>query len=203
MKTDVISVNSSGAGMEEALALAEKTAQDLPGKAGMRLRLLAEEMMCLVREIAGGMEADFWIETGDDKAHLHLKTDTLMYVEKRKEFLAVSSTGENALAKGMLGKIRNVFETALLPKDERAAMETRMGLVGMGDPGSLSSLSTGSQDSWSMNAYAQNVQEGADDYSKEAREELERSIIANLADEVSIAIRGNHVEMIVEKALNA
>ena len=203
MKTDVISVNSSGAGMEEALALAEKAAQYMPGKAGLRLRLLAEEMMCLVREIAGGMEADFWIETGNDRAYMHLRTDTLMYAEKRKEFLAVSSTGENALARGMLGKIRDIIETAMLPKDERAAKESRMGLVGIGDPGSLMSLSKGEQDLWSMNAYAQSVQEGSDDLSREAREELERSIIANLADEVSIAIRGDNVEMTVEKAFDS
>lgn len=201
MKTDTVSVNSSGTGMEEALALAEKTAQYIQGKAGMRLRLIAEEMMCLVREIAGGMEAEFWIETTEDKAYLHLKTDTLMYDGKRKEFLAVSSTGRNALAKGVLGKIRNVLETVMLPRDERAAMESRMRLVGMGDPGSMLSLSMGDEDAWSMKAYAESVKEGDDDFSKEAREELEKSIIANLADEVSIAIRGDHVEMTVEKAL--
>ena len=103
----------------------------------------------------------------------------------------------------MLGKIRDIIETAMLPKDERAAKESRMGLVGMGDPGSLMSLSTGEQDLWSMNAYAQSVQEGSDDLSREAREELERSIIANLADEVSIAIRGDNVEMTVEKAFDS
>ena len=51
MKTDVIEISPTGEGMAEALRQTEKAAafQNLNPKQGLRLRLLAEEMMGMLR----------------------------------------------------------------------------------------------------------------------------------------------------------
>ena len=55
MKTDVITVSSSGAQMEAALAQVDKMAafKGLTGKNALHLRLLVEEMMGMMRSLKG------------------------------------------------------------------------------------------------------------------------------------------------------
>ena len=78
MKTDVITVSSSGAQMEAALAQADKMAafKGLSGKSALHLRLLAEEMMGMMRSLTGEQEGQFWIEDSDGVYRLHLRVVT-------------------------------------------------------------------------------------------------------------------------------
>ena len=64
MKTDVITISPSGEGMAEALRQTEKAAayQGLTPKESMRLRLLGEEMMGMLRTIVGEGRSSFWVE---------------------------------------------------------------------------------------------------------------------------------------------
>ena len=50
---------------------------------------------------------------------------------------------------------------------------------------------------WSLRYYAQNVKKDAEN--KEAWDELEKSVIANLADDVIVGVKGNQVDIIVRK----
>ncbi len=196
MVSDKVIVNSQGRGMEEALAAAEWLVVDAPEKEKLRVRLLGEEMMCLVREIAGGMEGEFWGERIDNKVYLHLSTNTLMYAEKRKEFLDVSTTGQNIKRRGVLGKIIEAYEKALSPKDKRTAAEMVFSSAGMGGS---SAYTSSTNLMWSMSDYT-DILYGPDGDEQE-RDDLEKSIIANIADEVSVGIAGDNVEVIVEKTI--
>ncbi len=196
MKTDVVIVNGNGKGREEALASIEQIMADCGQKEKRRVRLLGEELMCLVNEISGDMEADFWVERVDKKVYLHLSTNTLMYAEKRKEFLDVSTTGKNIKRKGVLGKIVEAYEKALSPKDERTAAEMVFSSAGIGGS---SAYSSSTNLMWSMSNYTDVLYGTAG--TEEERDDLEKSIIANLADEVSVGIAGDNVEVIVEKTL--
>ena len=64
MKTDVIEISPTGEGMAEALRQTEKAAafQNLNPKQGLRLRLLAEEMMGMLRTLVGEGQASYWVE---------------------------------------------------------------------------------------------------------------------------------------------
>ena len=74
MKSDVINVSSKADQIEKVLSQAERVAvyQQLSPKAALRLRLLAEEMMSLVRAISGEVEGKFWIENEGSEYELHL-----------------------------------------------------------------------------------------------------------------------------------
>ena len=75
MKSDVIIISNDGKGMEEALVQAEKVAQykELNHKTTLHLRLLTEEMLCMMRSITGERTGRFWIEDQDKLFQLHLQ----------------------------------------------------------------------------------------------------------------------------------
>ena len=204
MKTKVIAVNNSGEGIDEALALAEETALQygLTGKDARHMRLLGEEMMGMIRAVTGEMAADFWIEEEGGQFALHLATTTNMHYEKHSELLSLSSSGKNAAVKGIMGKIRSIFEISMMPESEDMPSFLTMGLMSAEDGGTM--WMNPSATVWSLNAYRSGVESrvGSSSEAVEAWDELERSIGANLADEVSVASRGNNVEMVIYKRLS-
>ena len=98
--------------MGAALEQAEKVAayKGLKMKDALHLRLLTEEMMGLMRSITGEREGIFWIEDEDGEYRLHLQVRTLLNSEEREQLLAVSSSGKNESAKGIMGRIRDFFD---------------------------------------------------------------------------------------------
>lgn len=203
MKTEIISVYASGDGRDKALELTEKTGAfcGLDHKSSLRLRLLSEELIELIRPFTDKIHGEFWLESEDNEVQIHLKTDIPMDLQTRKELLAVSSSGKNSAAKGLMGKIREMIASVTLPDDPETKEMTDQ---------AFSLISIGSQMgahydgaySWSMTAYMNQVNSIDNDDGKEAQDELERSIVANLADEVTVSIVGSEVEVIIFKSYN-
>ena len=112
MKTDVIVVSSKGSQIETALSQVDKVIayKGLTGKNALHLRLLAEEMMGMMRSITGETEGKFWIEDEDNVYQLHLQVVTRMDSGKRDQLLSAASTGKNESARGLMGRLRDFFE---------------------------------------------------------------------------------------------
>ncbi len=193
MKTDVITVSSRGAQVDAALRQAEKTAayKGLSPKAALHLRLLTEEMMGMMRSIAGDVEGKFWIEDKDGLYELHLKARVSMDEEKREKLLSAATSGKNEAAKGIMGKIRSFFE----PAEDNALVYTYTmadgpeGLVDMG---------------WSMLAYREQLEQYMEEKREGAAEEwdeLEKSVVSHVADDVKVSIRGQEAELIIYKKM--
>ena len=89
-------------------------------------------------------------------------------------------------------------EKALSPKDKRTAAEMVFSSAGMGGS---SAYTSSTNLMWSMSDYT-DVLYGPDGDEQE-RDDLEKSIIANIADEVSVGIAGDNVEVIVEKTIQS
>lgn len=200
MKTDVIHVSSSGKGMNEALAQAEAAAnyKSLSKKDAIRMRLLAEELLGMFRSIAGKTEADFWVEDENKSFELHLISDTQMTTDKRKKLISVSTKGENAAAKGVMGKLRDLFAKAVEPDDDNSPsyfmggwMAPNLGSSSMPVMGEVGA------ELWSLNQYKLSLKNKQEN--KEEWDELEKSIVASIADEVKIYIRGENTEMVIFK----
>ena len=197
MRSDVIHVTNEGKGIDEAFRQTEKVAvfKGLESKNAMHLRLLTEEMMGMMRALTGEREADFWIEDEDGEYKLHLRAETRMTGELRKKLLSASTSGKNESAKGVLGKLRDLFERALEPVDEGYPIFYTAGLEHTG--ADLGALTVEAAGMWSLNAYRASLKRGS--AQKEEWDELEKSVIANIADEVKIGIADNNVEMTVFK----
>ena len=199
MITDKIVVSSKGNQMESALRQAEKVAayKELGDKQTMHLRLLTEEMMGMMRSITGETRGVFWIEDDDDTYQLHLKVDTRMDSEKRDQLLAASTSGKNESAKGFMGRLRDFFD-----RSGDADVVTYSNPLFMS--GAMEYSSTPALDwEWSMSKYeselASRIQE--DEAAREAWDELEKSVVHNIADEVKVSIKGQSAEMIIFKKL--
>ncbi len=202
MKTELISISPAGTGMDKALELTEKTGAfcGLDHKSALRLRLLSEEVIELMRSFTDELRGDFWLEAKDNVVEIHLKTEIPMDLKTKKELIAVSSSGKNAAAKGFMGKIRELISTATLPDDPetKAMTDQALGLMSLGcQMGSYS----GSY-SWSMSSYVASIEKASETKTnaQEAKDELEKSIVANLADDVTVHIVNSDVEIAIYKS---
>ncbi len=195
MKTDVIVISCDGNNMEAALLQVDKVSayKDLSVKDSMSLRLLTEEMMAMMRAITGNVNGEFWMEDRDGSFELHLRVITLIDEKRREQLLSTSTSGQNEATRGFMGKIRSFFEPS------NGAPLFSSGLASAGSPEMYSSYA------WSMEDYRDQLRQYAEmnkDGSQEAWDELEKSVVAKIADDVKISIRGRTVEMTILKKLS-
>ena len=200
MKTDVIVVSSKGRRMEQALLQAEKTAayKGLSPKSALHLRLLTEETMGLLRSITGETEGQFWIEDRDGVFEVHLLVETRLTSLKREKLLEVSSSGKNESAKGLMGRLRDFFDRGA--DEDLASFSSPLLYSGVYAHSPTPALDW----EWSMTKYEEalscRVQEN-DPAAREAWDELEKSVVAKVADDVKVSIRGRTVEMVIMKKM--
>ena len=112
----------------------------------------------------------------------------VMDMQTKRRFIDVSSDKKNAAAKGIMGKIRDVVENLLYPENAMYSasfisyqLETAVLL----------------NDQWTLNRY-----KDAERDKEEPWDELEKSIIANIADDVIVSVKGNNVEIVIVKNFN-
>lgn len=195
MKSDVIRVTSDGNGVNKAIEQAEAVAayKNLSKKGALHLRLLAEETLGMLQAISGGCTADFWIEDEKEYLTVHLKSMLGVTAELRDALMSVSTTGKNIAAKGIMGKIREAFERAMEPSIDD--------VEGMATPDILypnvDTVSAGVTAGyiWSLSGYRNEVKEAP----REDWDELERSIVANIADEIEVGVREGSAELVIYK----
>ena len=200
MKTDVIKVSSRGSRIETALNQAQLVAdyKKLSPKNALHLRLLAEETLCMMRSITGETEGEFWIEDEDGVYQLHLRVRTPMDSVKREQLLAVSSSGKNESARGLMGRLRNFFA---MEADEDIAAVSGTLYAGLYEETSSTSVL---DYEWSMLRYEEQLAARIrtdDTAAKEAWDEIEKSVVAHVADDVKVSIRVRTVEMTIFKKM--
>ena len=173
MKSDVILIDNTGKGFENAVAETGKVAayQGMSGKNVLHLELMTEEMLSLVRSVTGEMQASFWIETEGKQYDLHVTTQTVMDKEKRYLLLSSASSRKNEAAKTFLGFLRNAFEEAMAADVDHSS-DIPLDV--------LNDLPNHPIEDPEWDGY-------------------ERSVLRKVADNVKIAIRGGVVDMTVSK----
>lgn len=182
MKSDIIRVDNQGNGFSEAMDQAVKTAEynELNPKDTMRLQIMTEELLSLVRSITGSLDAAYWIENDGQYYELHLSTRTTLSQEKRTLLLQTATSGKNEAASSFLGRLRDFLERASAPQ------------VDVPDD-MLNKLMSHEvlPDSTFRN------QENAVEAS--AWDEYEKSILHHISDKVLISIRGSLVDITIIK----
>ena len=147
--------------------------------------------MAMMRAIAGNVNGEFWIEDQEGECELHLRVRSLVDEKRREQLLSVSTSGKNEATRGFMGKIRSFFEPSYGPPMFSA------GFAG-GAPTMYGSYT------WSMEDYRDQLRqysETSGESSREAWDELEKSVVAKVADDVKVSILGRVVEMIILKKL--
>lgn len=207
MTTEKIKITNADSDIHRALELTENFSQtlNLNAKTASRLRLLTEEMLSMVRSIAEDFTAEFYIEEENHVCKFHLNAKSDLNYGKRKDLLSVSTHGKNLAPMGIMDKIRELFEAGLYSMEESFNLQAEYG-GGILDYGMLGSIDSGMSQAvyaWSMQKYKNNVEANMQDNNAavDAWDELEKSIIANIADEVQVGVKKDGVELIIIKSI--
>ncbi|MBP3856457.1 MAG: hypothetical protein IK990_12695 [Ruminiclostridium sp.] len=204
MKTDVYKFERSVDDIDNIVSIVEKTAayNSLDTMQTLRLTLLSEELVELLPNLLICGEGSFWIENKGMNFEIHaaVRADDLLSGKERKEILSVSTSGKNAAAVGIVSKIKIAAETMFanyalsvgtagdveLEYDENSDF-TQLGMFE--DP-------IGYSNEWSLVNYKKKIKNDTP-----AWDELEKSIIANMADDVVVGIKDSKVEITIKKKL--
>ena len=175
MRSDIVTIDNSGKGFENATAQAKKVAvyKGLEGMEAVQLQMLTEEMLSLAHSIAGEVKASFWIEFETAQADLHMTTNAVLDKEQRAELIATSTSRKNEAARSFLGMLRDKFEEAMASDAEHYELPNDI----------LADLPFNTFESPDWDGY-------------------ERSILRKLADDIRIGIQGTTVDITVSKRFN-
>lgn len=202
MISTVCTIVGNGNGIEEALNETEKVAayEKLNKKDTLQLRLLAEELTGIMRAVAGDFTARFWLETKGSNFRLYLEADTCLTQLEKEQLVSVAKNDFLEPATTFMGKIGRIFETLLKNYDETNRYSLESGVMLPYSEGMASSvLSENEIMRWSLEKYkTASVSSPASD----GWDELEKSIVANLADDVIVRVKNKKAEIIVCKKFN-
>lgn len=187
MKSNLCVLPQSTEQLSDVFIEVEKCAayNGLSPKQSLQLRLLAEELAGMLPALLKISEGLFWLENEGNHYELHVKLTTFFgSIAQRDKLLSVSTSGKNAAAVGIMGKIRCIVEEAMLAREANGFSAVQTGEMELAPGG------------WSLANYRlqAQIQNRLDQW-----DELEKSIIANLADDVKVAICGEHVEITIIK----
>lgn len=179
----------------------------LSKKDSLHVKLLVEETIGMVKGITGKFKGLLWVEKFESQCSVKLISKTLMNADIKHDMLSMSSSGKNDLAKGTMGKIKDIIETGLLNYESVMKLQQEyngvsIGFGGLGvynDIGLANNPGAFSGFMWSMADYQKQLKEGKDSNEgmKAAWDELEKSIVASIAKDVVVGVKGNNVELTI------
>ncbi|MBR5074202.1 MAG: hypothetical protein IKX26_03115 [Bacteroidales bacterium] len=175
----------------------------LGAKDTLHMRLLAEETLGMLGAMAGDYRSLVWFEKDQDVCKLQVIAKTEMDIDKKKEILSVSKSGVNDLAKGFMGKIGDIIENGFLNYENVMKLQQQYG-GGYVDYAALGGRPSGETFCWSLEQYKDALDEvrDSDEAAGTAWDELEKSIVARLADDVIVGVKKDEIEFtIVSKLL--
>ena len=169
----------------------------------LRLELLVEETLGMVKATLEDFYGQLWFTAKDGTCEIHFEATGDMDSVRKRELLSVSSTGRNAAAKGFMAKLGEMIFGALNgvgdTMDAYGAEAIKYGVVHT--PETMMPTAD-MMPIWTLQTYrADLVKVGAEDNAAEAAlEDLEKSIVARIADDVVVGVKGDRVDMIITKA---
>lgn len=188
MKSNSIRITKNEDNLNQILVETQNAAKSaaLNNKQTLRSRLIAEEFLGMLKELSTDFDGEFWIENEglafSFVAQIHV--NEVMDLQTKRRFIDVSSAKKNT-TKGIMGKIRDIVENLLYPENAVYSssfisyqLETAVLL----------------NDQWRLKRYKDAERNNAEPW-----DELEKSIIANLADDVIVSVKGSNVEIVILK----
>ena len=196
MKSNVCKIENGTKDLAAILKESEKVAvyNELAHKQTLQLRLICEEIDGMLPNIIDAFNGDLWFEFEDGvcKVKISLRFDEFT-AEKKEELVGIAKNKKNASAVGIVGKIRSAIENVFL--DETSARMFSVSASSM-------YMSTDYHDRvdysyiWKLEDYRNNARsaEKTEDW-----DELEKSVLANVADDVVVGVKGKQADIVIVK----
>ena len=196
MKSNVCKNENGTRDLEAILKESERVAEynGLSHKQALQLRLLCEEIDGMLPNIVDDFEGELWIDFEDGVCKVNVSVQfPEVNADKKAELISIAKDQKNAAAVGIVGKIRNAIENFFLDEDMMTAVTISTRPY---------SLATGYSDGvdydylWRLEEYRKSVKK---EEQVEAWDELEKSVIASVADDVIVGVRGKRAEIVIMK----
>ena len=196
MKSNVCKIENGTRDLEAILKESERVAEynGLSHKQALQLRLLCEEIDGMLPNIVDDFEGELWIDFEDGVCKVNVSVQfPEVNADKKAELISIAKDQKNAAAVGIVGKIRNAIENFFLDEDIMTAVTISTRPY---------SLATGYSDGvdydylWRLEEYRKSVKK---EEQAEAWDELEKSVIASVADDVIVGVRGKRAEIVIMK----
>ena len=196
MKSNVCRIDKSTKDLAAILKESERVAEynGLTHKQALQLRLLCEEIDGMLPNIIEDFVGNLWIEYDGDVCKINVSIEIPKFdIEKKEELIAISNSKKNAAAVGIVGKIRNAIENFFLNEDSAAAFNIPTEAF-CSASGYCEGIDYAYQ--WRLEQYRLSVNK--EDDSREY-DELEKSVIASVADDVIVGVKGNKADIVIIK----
>lgn len=203
--SDKFMVNSDAGRMAAARYATENFAWQikLDERATLRLDLLVEETLGMVKAMLEDFYGQIWFAANGRNVEIHFEATADMNADRKEDLLSVSSTGRNAAAKGFMAKLGEMISGAM--RDMGRTMNAygeetmRYGII------HTTGVMAGNPDMmtfWSLQTYRADLDQARarDGDAEEAWDELEKSIVARLADDIVVGVKGDRIDLVITKA---
>lgn len=206
MVSDKFMVNSDAGRMAAARFAVDNYAwhAGLDKRDTLRLNLLVEETLGMVKAMVDDFYGRLWFSGDDSVCEIHLEATADMDSDRKQELLSVSSSGRNAAAKGFMGMLGDVISGALhnigravdMSYGDSAVSGNFIGTAGVESPNLYDMTPV-----WTLDQYRANLEKGRleSDALEQAKQDLEKSIVANLADDIVVGVKGDRIELVITK----
>ena len=205
MKSEVFMLNSDAGRMAAARYVTEEFARGLglDKHESLRLELLTEETLGMVKALVDDFYGQIWFEGEGKRCEIHLQATADMNTDRREELLSISSSGRNAAAKGFMAMLKDVVSGAMhsfgRSMNDYGREVARYGIVNPADVGGFAVDAM--VPIWSLQTYRTGLETQRLDNAEAdaARDELEKSIVGKLADDVVVGVKGDRIEIVITK----
>ena len=194
MQSNVCKIEKGVKDLDAILKESEKVAvyNELNHKQTLQLRLLCEELDGMLPKIIDDFDGDFWIDFEDGVCRVNLSIRFAKFTSnKKKELLSLAKDKKNASVKGIVAKVRAAIEEFFLDEENINAMSMMSEFDGMTVGSCVESSYY-----WSLDQYKTAVRQAK---KAEAWDEIEKSVIASVADDVIVGVKGLQATITIVK----
>ena len=194
MQSNVCKIEKGVKDLDAILKESEKVAvyNELNHKQTLQLRLLCEEIDGMLPKIIDDFDGDFWIDFEDGVCRVNLSIQFAKFTSnKKKELLSLAKDKKNASVKGIVAKVRAAIEEFFLDEENINAMSMMSEFDGMTVGSCVESSYY-----WSLDQYKTAVRQAK---KAEAWDEIEKSVIASVADDVIVGVKGLQATITIVK----
>ena len=196
MRSNICKIEKGTRDLDAILKESERVAEynGLSHKQSLQLRLLCEEIDGMLPNIIDDFDGELWIDFEDGVCNVNVSINIPEFnADKKEELIGIAKNKKNSAAVGIVGKIRDAIENVILDEERMGMMALSAGSFGLG---------TGYSEGVNY-AYLWRLEEYRDSVKKEeqaeAWDELEKSVIASVADDVIVGVKGRQAKIIIVK----
>ena len=204
MVSDKFMLNSDAAHMAAARYATEDFASKakLDKRDTLRLELLVEETLGMAKTMLDEFYGQIWFVADGKACEIHFEATADMNADKKDELLSVSSSGKNASTKGFMAKLGEVItgtlRSASRTMDAYGQETMHYGIV---HTPTVLSANSDMMTIWTLQTFRNGLDQarGANGAAEEAWDELEKSVVGKIADDVVVGVKGDRIDMIIKK----